>query len=95
MASTTRGCSSLISSVWASLIPCNHQHQLSPWIIKDLGSGETCTHIREDSTESLRSAADYESVYLQGLVCGVNGEVGEGACGVNPVSSQSSHSYNV
>ena len=95
MASTTRGCSSFISNAWASLLSCNYQHQLSLWIIKSLGSGETCTHIREDLAESLRSAADNESVYLQGLVRGVNGEVGEGACRVKPVPSQSSHPYSV
>lgn len=43
--------------------------------MKSLGPGETCTDIREDSAESFRSAADNESVYLQGLVRGVNGEV--------------------
>lgn len=43
--------------------------------MKSLGPGETCTDIREDLAESFRSAADNESVYLQGLVRGVNGEV--------------------
>lgn len=63
--------------------------------MKRLGPGETCMDIREDSAESLRSAADNEFVYLQGLVCGENGEVGEGARGVKPVYSQSSHPYSV
>lgn len=63
--------------------------------MKSLGPGETCTDIREDLAESFRSAADNESVYLQGLVRGVNGEVWEGARGVKPVSSQSSRPYSV
>lgn len=95
MASTTRGCSSFISNTWASLFSCNDQLQMSLWIVKSLGPGETCTDIREDSAESFGSAADNEFMYLQGLVRGVNGEVGEGACGVKPVSSQYSHPCSV
>lgn len=48
---------------------------------KSLGLGGSYNgNIREEPAKSLRSAADYDYVHLQGLVCGVNCEVGEDPC---------------
>jgi hypothetical protein len=52
-------------------------------------------NVREEPAKSLRSAADYDSVHLQGLVCRVNCEVGEDPCVVKAVSHQLSCSYSV
>jgi hypothetical protein len=46
--------------------------------MKGLGFGGSYNgNIREEPAKSLRSAADYDSVHPQGLVCRVNCEVGE------------------
>ena len=64
--------------------------------MKGFGFGEAYTgNISEEPAESLRSAADYDSVHAQSLVCGVNCEIGEDACAVEPVFCQFPHPYRV